>query len=111
MNKLLAITLIAGASVLGAMPTVASAHTSVTIGIGGYPAPYYEPPRVYYRPAPVYYYSPPVAYYGEPGYYVDRYDRDDRRWEERDDDDDHDRGYRDHGRGHGRGHGHGHGDR
>lgn len=93
MNKL---GLAAGLLLIGTLPLAASAHTSVSVGIG---IPIYAaPPPVYYEPEVIdyeYYEAPRVyrPYYGYYGYYGTRYYaprviyRDDdgpRRWHHRD---------------------------
>lgn len=82
----------AGLAMLAAVPTIASAHTHVFLGInlGGLfvPAPvvYAPPPPVVYA-APTYYTPAPAYYEPAPAYYVPRvyygpghYRRDHRGW-------------------------------
>jgi len=79
--KRIALSMVAGLGLLALVPTVAMAHTDVSIGVnlgGGYaPQPVYAAPEpVYYGPAPVYY-GPNVVYRG-----YDHRGWHDRRWEE-----------------------------
>ena len=101
------IGIFAGLALMAALPTAASAHTDVWVGIG-LPAPVVDfGPAYYYDPPPRYYYGPRAVYYRD---WDDDWRWRHHEWREHEgrehewhDRDDH------RGRGHGHGHGHGRG--